>query len=292
MNCGDLNLKPASTTIPRPPIVLHQGSLRAVDMSNMIAIPEPRMFTLMVGPHNLSLNVPEDILVKTPYFNGAIRSGRFIEEETKVFHLPDDNARIVADILYRTEDNPFSTQGLLDWIRVYITADRLCVEPLATDLFNNIITATDRDHIYSDAFKILLDAGYENTDLFDTLVSIAAFHATSTLGCTIFDDLAVTLKGVQRSRTLFHLATAMADAKFSRRKFVSSTGALRIQTSKLNLKHVCGVSCRVHRSPAVPQFLYHHPRVGYLLRRYSHVPGLRMIAQNMFPHLMQFWPQE
>lgn len=78
------------------------------------------IYTIIVGPRQQQLFVLRDILVKTPYFSAALSSGAFIESTTKVFHLPEDNAQVVTDIIYRFDSYRSPDQEMLElqnWLR-------------------------------------------------------------------------------------------------------------------------------------------------------------------------------
>jgi len=57
-------------------------------------------FTLVVGPEAKQLFVQKNILLQIPYFRSALNSGEYIESKEKTFILPEDDPRVVADVLY------------------------------------------------------------------------------------------------------------------------------------------------------------------------------------------------
>ncbi|KAK5958811.1 hypothetical protein OHC33_000654 [Knufia fluminis] len=101
------------------------------------------LFTIIAGPSKGELHVPKDILTEVPYFEGALRSGRFSESHNKTFILPDDDPDAISEVFYSSYGDQVSKASKLPelystspytheerskvyaLVKAYITADKL-----------------------------------------------------------------------------------------------------------------------------------------------------------------------
>ena len=143
-------------------------------------------FTLIIGPEGKRLFVPRKIVLNIPYFASALKSGAFIEFESRTFNLPDDDAKALADVLYFTYTGEvkkssiqYSTgqkrdsaraQHFQSLLRAYILADKYKAEVVANQLADTIIWYQDRSTLDPDSIWILSNAGLQDSPLYNLLL--------------------------------------------------------------------------------------------------------------------------
>ena len=145
-------------------------------------------YILSIGPESKQLFVPRKILTQIPYFSSALKSGNFVESEKKTFHLPDDDAQAVADVLFFTytgkveelpgaqddDPDPEVTTRIKSYLRAYIFADKCKAESTANDLASRIIECYDRKMVDPGTISILGEAGLHATPLYGYLLQAIA----------------------------------------------------------------------------------------------------------------------
>lgn len=75
--------------------------------------------------------IPKDVLTKIPYFQAALRSGAFLESETKTFYLTEDDATAIADVIFFSNQMPNNPPAITESKRLRlacILADKWLID--------------------------------------------------------------------------------------------------------------------------------------------------------------------
>lgn len=151
------------------------------------------IFTLIIGrgQEEKPLMVQRDILVQIPYFESALRSGNFPESQEKVFKLPEDDARAVADVIHfvYTGRVPALSYSLTEsgsvlpeyekraehYVKAYVVADKFMSEATANALVDAIVSYMAKLLVPPSFIVILKQAGLCQTPLYTFFLEEAAY---------------------------------------------------------------------------------------------------------------------